>query len=80
MKTKKELIEDLQKNNPGLRVAETENAIGYYCECLNMHMIIYGQLITGEWVNMPMLLVDGKPAIPEEDWKAVDAIMKAKGE
>lgn len=71
---KQELIKTLQKNNPGLRVAETENAIGYFNVKMNMHLIIYGKLLTGEWGNMPILMIDGKPAIPEEDWKAVTSI------
>ena len=71
---KQELIKTLQKNNPGLRIAETENAIGYFDIERNMHLVIYGKLLTGEWVNMPILMIDGKPAIPEEDWKAVTAI------
>lgn len=71
---KQELIKTLQKNNPGLRVAETENAIGYFNVEMNMHLIIYGKLLTGGWVNMPHFIIDGKPLIAEEDWKAVTAI------
>jgi hypothetical protein len=69
------LIKWLKDHNAGIRVAinKKRNAIGYWSKTLDRWQILYGMLLTNEWVNMPELLIGGKPLIAQEDWEEVSA-------
>jgi hypothetical protein len=68
-----QILKGLRADNPGVRFAvnSKKNAIGYWANGLGRWQVLLGKMINGVWDRLPDILVDGKPLIPQEDWKEV---------
>jgi hypothetical protein len=69
--TLSELLTTAHAKNPGMRFAynAAENGVAYWDEQQSRWTLGAAKTITGQWVSgVQELLVNGKPAWPQEDW------------
>lgn len=66
------VVDQLRKDNPGLRFAvnKNRNAVGYFSEGLGRWQVLLGLRLDGCWGRLPDILVDGKPLV--SDWEEVE--------
>ena len=64
--TADQLLEIARRDRPNVRYTKNARETAIAAWNGERWACVAGKLITGEWVNMPDLLVNGKPAIA--DW------------
>jgi len=66
--TATQLLEIARKEKPTVRYVTNRkrNAIGAWSETMKRYTVVAGLLLTGQWVTIGDLLIDGQPCI--SDW------------